>query len=77
MESDVRVLRQLIDDGMYVINPHAVADSVLIRARLRTTVARPVLMNERRDVEVRSFRRDPRARSFRLARGHTSPISRR
>ena len=77
MENDARVLRQLIHDGMYVIDPYAVADSLLIRSRLRYTVARPVLMNERREVEVRSFRRDPRARSFRLARPHTSPVSRR
>jgi hypothetical protein len=77
MEVDARTLRQLIQGSMYVVDERAVADAIVLRIRLRATVARPSLHNERREVEVRSFRRDPRARSFRLARGHASSIARR
>ena len=52
---------------MYAVDERAVAEAIVIRARLRATIARPTLVNERREVEVRSFRRDPRARSFQAA----------
>jgi hypothetical protein len=79
MEADMRVLRQLIDTDMYVVDEHAVAGAILARAQLRTAVARPQLANEMepRKAEVRSFRRDPRARSFRLARPHSPLAARR
>ena len=77
MEVDARTLRQLIQGNMYAVDERAVAEAIVIRARLRATIARPTLVNERREVEVRSFRRDPRARSFRLARSHAPSSARR
>lgn len=72
MQSDVRLLRQLVRDSLYVVDEGAVADALLARARVRATVARRQLANERPEPIVRSFRRDPGARSFRLVRSHAS-----
>jgi hypothetical protein len=68
MDSHRRSLKQLIDDGMYVVDERAVADAIFARASVRVSVARASFRSEPAPPMVRSFRRDPHARSFRLER---------
>jgi hypothetical protein len=65
----IRVLRQLVTDGMYVVEDRTVADAIRVRAQLRRMVAEPQFRSDRRGPMARSFRRDRDARSFRLAGG--------
>jgi hypothetical protein len=37
----IRVLRQLVTDGMYVVEDRTVADAIRVRAQLRRKVAEP------------------------------------
>jgi hypothetical protein len=68
MNNAIRNLWQLIDDGMYVVDEKAVADAVVARAMVRESVAQVSFHSELKDRPARSFRRDSRARSFRLER---------
>ena len=68
MNSHLRSLKQLISEGMYVVDEAAVADAILARAQFRATVAQASFRSEVRPPQVRSFRRDDGARSFRLER---------
>ncbi len=68
MNSHLRCLRQLIADGMYLVDEPAVADAVLARAGVRAIVANAAFRCERQAPPVRSFHRDDGARSFRLER---------
>jgi hypothetical protein len=65
-------LRQLIGDGMYVVDERIVAAAVLARAGVNATVAGASFRSTAEPSPIRSFRRDPSARSFRLARTHTT-----
>jgi hypothetical protein len=64
-----RVLKQLIGEGLYVVDGGAVAGAILARAYVRATVAAPEFRSDRRGPIVRSFRRNRDARSFRLSSG--------
>jgi hypothetical protein len=64
MMSRVRLLRTLHEGGMYAIDERAIAEAIVARARLRALV--PEVEFAERRASVRSFRRDPSARSFRL-----------
>jgi hypothetical protein len=61
-----RVVRQLIADSLYVVDPGAVADAILLRARARATFPDVVFPNGRGPSSPRSFRLEHDARSFRL-----------
>jgi hypothetical protein len=65
----IMVLKQIIDDSLYVVDERAVAKAIVARACVRETVADPVFRSERRPSMVRSFRRTHSARSFRLTNG--------
>jgi len=52
---------------MYVVDERAVADAIVLRARVRATVGEQWFRSEHRGPEIRSFRRDRSARSFRLS----------
>jgi hypothetical protein len=54
---------------MYVVDERAIADAILLRARLRRAIPEPSFRSDRRGAAVRSFRRDRDARSFRLSGG--------
>lgn len=69
-----RNLRRLIGEGMYVVDPEAVAGAIVSRACVRSTVARTGFHSDVQAPPVRSFRRDPSARSFRLQR--SAPLHR-
>jgi hypothetical protein len=68
MNSNLRLLKQLIDDGMYVVDEQLVAGALLARASVRATVANVSFRSEVRPPRVRSFRPENNARSFRLER---------
>jgi hypothetical protein len=74
MRSRLRLLRQLIEDSIYVVDERAVAEAVLARASVRARVAEPAFRSQPGYPAVRSFRRQRGARSFRLA---SSPSHRR
>ncbi len=68
MNTHLRSLKQLVADGMYVVDGPAVADAIMARASVRATVANASFRTEVRPPQVRSFRRDDHVRSFRLER---------
>jgi hypothetical protein len=68
VQDRVRVLKQLVRDSLYVVDTDAVAQAIVLRAMLRRTVPEPPSRSEPRGHQVRSFRRDRDARSFRLSR---------
>jgi hypothetical protein len=53
---------------MYVVDELAIADAIVLRARLRAAVPEQSMRSESRLPLARSFRRDRDARSFRLSR---------
>ena len=77
MTSRTKVLQQLVERSLYTVDEREVAEAVLLRAAVRRTVpgftgpepAAPAgTPTWPAPPEVRSFRHDGRARSFRLAR---------
>jgi hypothetical protein len=69
MNDRLHVLRQLIRDGLYVVDGQSVANAVLARAHVRAAMADPTFRSDQRSPVARSFRRDRDARSFRLTGG--------
>jgi hypothetical protein len=69
MNTHMRALRQLIEDGMYVVDEDAVTAAIIARASVHQTVARASFRSDVKAPPVRSFRRDDHARSFHLERG--------
>ena len=63
----VRVLKQLITESLYHVDELAVADAVLARAIVRQSMPEVSFRSEHRGPQIRSFRRDSSARSFRLS----------
>jgi hypothetical protein len=66
MRSRLRLLQQLIEDSIYVVDERAVADAVLARASVRARVAGPAFRSQPGYTAPRSFRRQRGVRSFRL-----------
>jgi hypothetical protein len=56
----------MLEDGLYPIDERAVANAIVARAQIRQLVAEVEFAQNRGD--LRSFRHDPSARSFRLTR---------
>jgi hypothetical protein len=69
MNDHLRTLQRLIDEGMYVIDAGMVADAIIARGKVNAAVANVGFRPAAAPPPVRSFRRDPHARSFRLERG--------
>ena len=67
MNGRARVLKQLVRESLYVVDERAVADAILARINARLLVPDLELRAGGRGAPVRSFRRDPAARSFRLS----------
>jgi hypothetical protein len=67
MKNRPHLLKQLITEGLYVVEERSVASAIVARAQVRATVAEPEFRSARRMPGVRSFRPDPDARSFRLS----------
>lgn len=62
----VIALQQMISDGFYTVDERTIADAILMRARSRYAVPDATFRNDRKAGEIRSFRLDHEARSFRL-----------
>lgn len=74
MNPRVRLLKELVGDGMYVIDDVAVADAVLLRSMTRHMLPDVAFRGTPRpEPEVRSFRPHRGARSFRLTRSQRRP----
>lgn len=73
MNERTKLIRDLVRESHYVVDPDAVAEAILIRsAALR--VLPDVAFRQNPDVpQVRSFRPHRGARSFRLSRGDRRP----
>jgi hypothetical protein len=77
MNSRVRVLKELVGEGLYVVDDAAVADALLLRAQTRHLL--PDVAFRRTpgpEPEVRSFRPHRGARSFRLTRAERRRVHR-
>lgn len=77
MNARVKLLKELVGDGLYVIDDAAVADAVLLRAAARHTLPDVAFRGTRRlEPEVRSFRPQRGVPSFRLTRAQRRPLHR-
>lgn len=78
MTSRVKLLKQLVDDELYVIDAVAVADAMLLRAMARHTLPEATFRSSVTSApQVRSFRPHRGAKSFRLTRVERRPLHRR
>jgi hypothetical protein len=75
MQRQIQLLRQLVLDSQYAVDPEAVADAVLARATARRLVRGIAFRNDPRGPQVRSFRPTRQARSFRPCNAKISPES--
>jgi hypothetical protein len=77
MNSRVRLLKELVGDGLYVVDDAAVADAVLLRAQTRHMLPDVAFRGTPRpEPEVRSFRPHRGAKSFRLTRAERRHVHR-
>jgi hypothetical protein len=60
-----RLLRQLIEDSLYVVDERLVAEAILLRTQARTELPGITFPNDR-GAPMRSFRLEHDARSFQL-----------
>jgi hypothetical protein len=75
MNPRVKVLKQLVDDGQYVIGEGAVVEAMLLRSMtLRMLPDVTFRSAPCRTSEVRSFRPHRGVRSFRLSRKERRPL---
>jgi hypothetical protein len=75
MNPRVKVLKQLVDDGHYVIGESAVVEAMLVRS-MALRMLPDVTFHSKpcRTPQVRSFRPHRGARSFRLSRTERRPL---
>lgn len=77
MNPRVKLLKELVNDELYVIDERAVAESVLLRTMTRGVLPEVAFRSTPRPApEVRSFRPHRGARSFRLTRAQRRPAHR-
>lgn len=65
MQRQIQLLRQLVLDSQYAVDPTSVADAILMRGATRRAVLGTTFRNDPRAPQVRSFRPSRQARSFR------------
>jgi hypothetical protein len=69
MNPRVRLLKELVSDGMYVVDDVAIAEAVLLRSMTRQMLPDVAFRGTPRpEPEVRSFRPHRGVKSFRLTR---------
>jgi len=77
MNPRVKVLKELVNDELYVIDDVAVADAILLRAQTRHMLPDVAFRGSSRpEPKVRSFRPHRGAKSFRLMRADRRPVHR-
>jgi hypothetical protein len=75
MNPRVKVLKQLVDDGHYVIGEAAVVEAMLLRSMALHMLPDVTFRSKScRTPQVRSFRPHRGARSFRLSRTERRPL---
>jgi hypothetical protein len=75
MNPRAMVLKQLVDDGHYVIEEAAVAEAMMLRATARRMLPDVTFRSAPRSApQVRSFRPHRGVRSFRLSRVERRPL---
>lgn len=60
------MIREVVHKSLYVVDERAVADAIVLRAMAKQVIPEPCFRTELRGREVRSFRPNRDARSFRL-----------
>jgi aspartate oxidase len=67
MQRQIQLLRQLVEDSQYAVDPSLVAEAIVARAMARRAVAGTAFRNDApvERPQVRSFRPTRQARSFR------------
>jgi hypothetical protein len=68
MNSRTQVLKELVGESHYVIDPHAVAEAIIVRSLARRLLPDLSFRSAPDAIQVRSFRPHRGARSFRLTR---------
>lgn len=77
MNPRVKLLKELVNDKLYVIDEAAVAHAVLLRSMTRHMLPQVTFRGTPRPApEVRSFRPHRGAKSFRLTRAQRRPAHR-
>jgi len=77
MNPRVKLLKELVNSELYVVDDAAVADAVLLRSTARHMLPDVAFRGTPRpQPEVRSFRPHRGARSFRLTRAERRPLHR-
>ena len=77
MNPRVKVLKELVNDELYVIDDVAVADAILLRSMTRHMLPDVAFRGSPRpEPEVRSFRPHRGAKSFRLTRAERRRVHR-
>lgn len=66
MQSRITTLSELVHGSLYVVDEREVASALMARAMIKHSLPQQQFRSEERWTPVRSFRRERRARSFRL-----------
>lgn len=73
MNPRTKVLRQLVRESHYVVDPHAVAEAIIFRSLAQRVLPDVTFQGTPARRQVRSFRPHRGARSFRLTRPERRP----
>jgi hypothetical protein len=76
MTSRTKVLKQLVRDSQYVVDPRAVAEAIVVRSAAHHVLPDVTFRSTSAAPSVRSFRPHRGARSFRLTRSDRRPTHR-
>ena len=76
MSQRTKVLKQLVRESQYVIDPHAIAEAIIIRTLAQRVLPDVSFRSTTPTPQVRSFRPHRGARSFRLTRTDRRPTHR-
>lgn len=73
MNARTKNLRNLVRDDLYVVDPSAVAEAMIVRSLAQRVLPYMTFRGTPHVPQVRSFRPHRGARSFRLTRGERRP----
>jgi hypothetical protein len=73
MNARTKVLKQLVRESQYMVDPDAVAEAIVVRSLARLRLPDVSFRSAPAATPVRSFRHHREARSFRLSRGRRRP----
>jgi hypothetical protein len=76
MNARMALIKQLVDDGGYPLDEHAIAEAILVRSMARRMMPEVAFRLAPPKPQVRSFRPHRGARSFRLHRPERRPADR-